>query len=483
IYDRYLTTGMGRSIASVEAAPPTAGSFAHAASAREYRVARRGDAYVLRREQPGVLEKAIHYVIGSGNHARSYAHRSATGKLYELPLSWYGYWAMSPGYDRPDHAEFGREIGDACLFCHSAYPSAANRGAPQAIDCQRCHGPGEAHAARRGSVVNPARLGRDRQLDVCLACHLESTSRTLPHAIRRYDRGAFSYRPGEPLASFAVHFDHPAGAGHDDKFEINHAAYRLMKSKCFERSALVCTTCHNPHDASEKRWERACRSCHGAAHEASRTDCGGCHMPKRRTQDAVHVVMTDHWIRRAASPATERIAEAHPVYRGPVAALDPRAVEPLYLAAAQVKEFNNLTQGIPMLERAIAAARPKEAGFYLDLAEAYWRAERREDAVRLYGEAIARDPDLAAAHHGRAETLIAGGHVDRAIARLEPAIRRFPREAALLNTLAVAYGRRGRYRDALSMSRRAIEADPDLAPAWVNLGATLERLGDARGAA
>ncbi|MGH9660836.1 MAG: tetratricopeptide repeat protein, partial [Bryobacteraceae bacterium] len=66
---------------------------------------------------------------------------------------------------------------------------------------------------------------------------------------------------------------------------------------------------------------------------------------------------------------------------------------------------------------------------------------------------------------------------------LEPAIRRFPREASLLNTLAVAYGRRGRYRDALSMSRRAIEADPDLAPAWVNLGATLERLGDARGAA
>ena len=40
-------------------------------------------------------------MLGSGNHARSYLHRTARGTLVELPLGWYsekgGYWAMSPG--------------------------------------------------------------------------------------------------------------------------------------------------------------------------------------------------------------------------------------------------------------------------------------------------------------------------------------------------------------------------------------------------
>jgi len=83
-----------------------------------------------------------------------------------------------------------------------------------------------------------------------MQCHLETTSAPLPNMIRRYGRGAFSYKPGEPLGDYMLHFDHAAGTGRQDKFEIAHAAYRLRKSACFQESAgaMTCTTCHHPHD-------------------------------------------------------------------------------------------------------------------------------------------------------------------------------------------------------------------------------------------
>src|SRR5439155_655056 len=86
----------------------------------------------------------------------------------------------------------------------------------------------------------------------------------------------FSYRPGEPLGEYALHFDHAAGTGRDDKFEIAHAAYRLRRSACFQKSsgAMVCTTCHNPHDvprgeAAVEHYRSVCQGCHGAGLEAA----------------------------------------------------------------------------------------------------------------------------------------------------------------------------------------------------------------------
>src|SRR5947209_12180734 len=103
-------------------------------------------------KQLNVMEKRIDYVMGSGNHARAYLHRTASNTLIELPLAWYaengGYWAMNPGYDRPDHDGFRRPIAYDCMFCYNAYPEipAANAqpfappvfpGAlPEGIDCQ-----------------------------------------------------------------------------------------------------------------------------------------------------------------------------------------------------------------------------------------------------------------------------------------------------------------------------------------------------------
>ena len=49
----------------------------------------------------------------------------------------------------------------------------------------------------------------------------------------RFNRGPFSFMPGEPLEDFMLFFDHAPGTGHDDKFEAVSSVYRLRQSQCF----------------------------------------------------------------------------------------------------------------------------------------------------------------------------------------------------------------------------------------------------------
>jgi hypothetical protein len=71
--------------------------------------------------------------------------------------------------------------------------------------------------------VNPARLSAERALDVCSECHLKTTEFPLPHAIKRYERGDFSYRPGEPLSAFVLMFDEAPGPAKHERFETASA--------------------------------------------------------------------------------------------------------------------------------------------------------------------------------------------------------------------------------------------------------------------
>src|SRR5439155_5835237 len=253
----------------------------HRPSGFTYEMVRRGDRFLQRRSESGAVgrpartfEREVTFVIGSGRHARTYLHLDPEGEMTELPVTWYAQeraWGMSPGFDRADQPDFFRPVTYTCLFCHNGYPPlpAASdspilpqlfpQDLPSGIDCQRCHGPGERHVrlARsrtssfgevRGSIVNPARLPRERQMDVCMQCHLETTSSADWSGLVAFGRGVFSFRPGQDLASYRTHFDHPPGRGHDDKFEIAHQAYRLRQSACFLKSGrMTCTTCHDPH--------------------------------------------------------------------------------------------------------------------------------------------------------------------------------------------------------------------------------------------
>src|SRR5438105_1538916 len=323
---------MARSLGLVTAgsAAPS-GTFRHDPSEQFFAVSRRDGKPYLKRQQTGpdgspvnIIEAEMRYWIGSGLHARTYLRQTPSGKLIELPVTWYaekgGYWAMSPGFDRPDHSGFSRKLAAACLFCHTGYPDAISqfKGQPVAgVDCQRCHGPGRDHvtavraghtaASVRSAIVNPARFSTERRMELCLQCHLETTSQSLPASLLRPGRDRFSYRPGEPLSDYILHFDFAAGTAPENQIDFVSAPYRLALSACLRQSrgALTCTTCHNPHDISQgaeaaRQYDQACRGCHATLTQQHRAQagCAGCHMAKRRPTDVIHVSIADHFIRK-----------------------------------------------------------------------------------------------------------------------------------------------------------------------------------------
>jgi tetratricopeptide (TPR) repeat protein len=461
IVDAFRQTGMGRSIQARPSVPK--GSYYHRRSNRHYTISERS----IRRHQTGldgepinVIERSIDFLIGSGNHAFTPVYRSPQGRLLQHPLSYYAEsqaWAMSPGYDRPDHLDFRREIGDGCLFCHSASRE------PAPIDCFRCHGEAEAHrkAPRRGNIVNPARLPAARQLDICLQCHLETASSGFPDSILVPGRERFSYRPGEPLADYKVYFER-ADAASADRFEINHAGYRLLQSACFRGSngRLTCTTCHDPHRARARA--DACAGCHPSAHAsaAARAEgaCATCHMPLRRTQDAIHVRMTDHKIARRPSFA-EPVAEDHAPYTGEIVALFPLSNPKLLEVARNLHEAQ--------MTRTSSAWRrlPPTASNLASLAEALLREGRRGEARSAARRSLALDPRHAHALNIAAVIEATDGKLDSALRQLEKARGSNPDYPLTWINLGVTYEALGRGEEALASYDEAIRLQPDSAEA------------------
>ena len=541
IYESYRQTGMGRSFYRPQPKVAvedylTNNTYHHQASDRYYTMYERAGRYYQRRHQIGpdgrernIIEKEIHYVLGSGNHARTYLHKTATGQLLQLPIGWYaeqgGFWGMNPGYDRPDHLDFRRRIDRECFFCHNAYPAVESdsdsgqraltltAAVPEGIDCQRCHGPGRTHVQLaeagqrldivRQAVVNPARLSQERQLELCLQCHLQSTSHSLPYSVRRYGRSYFSYRPGEPLEDYILHFQPADKAGDDSRFEIAHAAYRLFKSACFQKSkgTLTCTTCHNPHgtsDAEESKrgFAPICRNCHSAGLAAAiaggrhttAEKCVDCHMAKRRTEDVVNVVMTDHKISRhrprgnLLAPRREVHDSDGTAYRGEVVPLYPRQVQSaetaLYVDVAQVIDGSNLRSGIARLENSIARLQPRQPEFYFELANAYSKTGENQKAFRWYEHALQFKPGYLSARLNYASALTGSGRWADAVKVLEATQGKVRQDSAFLNALGSSYFAVGRTEEAITVLRQAAAVDPELPEIYVNLGTALSRKGE-----
>src|SRR5207248_1935821 len=80
------------------------------------------------------------------------------------------------------------------------------------------------------------------------------------------------------------------------------------------------------------------------------------------------------------------------------------------------------------------------------------------------------------------ELLLERGEVDRAIAILQPALKRMSEDISLLNSLAVLYARRQLFDDALGLLSKAVRVNPDDPLSWLNLGVSLEAKGDRDGA-
>ncbi len=532
----YAQNGMGRSFHKVRSEDLSeTGSYYHPASDTHYQMLSRDGVLVQRRYQLGfenretnVDEKAVDYIAGSGNHMRTYLHRNADGTLLELPLAWYaekgGYWAMNPGYDSADYPFARRQIAYDCMFCHNAYPKTPPHNdrlgdrpvysgdLPEGIDCQRCHGPGQHHidvagtkgsapAAIRAAIVNPARLDNDRQLEVCAQCHLKTTEFRLPHAIKRYERGDFSYQPGQPLANFVLSFDEAPGPHKDTRFETASAVTRMRASQCFLKSngALKCTTCHDPHNITHgaeavEHYDGICRQCHASLtqHTASQIGCIDCHMPKRRTEDIVHIVVTDHLIQRN-KPAGDLLADlpehhedAASSYHGEVVPHYPDALPKtpenlMYLALAQIRDGANLAAGLPAFVTALGALKPVRPEPYLDLAQALMAAGQPARALAAFQDSLRRDPAYLPALLEYAGALKSMGQAAQELAVAKRAAASAPSDPRAWNALGQAQLDTGALREAIASFEQALKLDPEMPEAHNGTGIALAQSGDAAG--
>jgi hypothetical protein len=153
-------------------------------------------------------------------------------------------------------------------------------------------------------IVNPAKLPRARQIEVCGQCHGGAGKDIAP---------AFSFIPGENLAEF---IELPAP---DPKAAVDvhgNQMALLERSRCYQESpSLTCITCHNPHEAEKPAptYSTKCLGCHEAKScgefarlgEKLSENCIDCHMPLQSSKlivsemngKQVSVQVRNHWIR------------------------------------------------------------------------------------------------------------------------------------------------------------------------------------------
>jgi hypothetical protein len=417
ISDSYARTPMARSSGPVASVP--AGEFT--ASGQRYRID--GNRLFFDRGSA-----AFDYFLGSGSHGHSYAF-ARDGFLFELPVTWYARtrsWDASPGYERYREARLDRPIETSCLWCHAsqvrfvrgtqnryADPPFADNG----VGCERCHGPGSEHVRNPAAarMVNPARLDAERRDSVCAQCHLTGVSRVV-----RAGRSFGDFRAGDRLADYATYFVQEGSAA---DLKVTSHVERLAASGCKRASGdkLWCGTCHDPHTNAD-RTQAACVSCHAQAHHATES-CAGCHMPKSAAADAGHGVFTDHSIPRHPGVA--------PKSSGPRRLI-------AFLGAADARAI-----GIAKAETGASDAR----SFLL-------QAQPADAEVQLRLATLETDPARAAALY-------------EAVLAADPA-----NPTALVN-LGAIYGQAGRERDAVALWKRALDTNPALEGAALNLSHVL----------
>jgi tetratricopeptide (TPR) repeat protein len=202
--------------------------------------------------------------------------------------------------------------------------------------------------------------------------------------------------------------------------KVSSHVEKLAMSACKRAAddALWCGTCHDPHTGAN-RTQQACVQCHRAAHHRAES-CAACHMPKSKTVDVEHGVMTDHRIQR--SP-----------WQKPATANPPRELQ-AFLGKSDDRQL-----GLAYAEVADPRAR-----------EYLLRAKPADAAVLVRLAILEQNPNLAKEKY-------------------EQALREEPADPVALVNLGALYAQAGRIEDAAHAWGRALDVNPAIEGAVLNL--------------
>ena len=418
---------------------------------------------------------AVHAVFGSGLRGVTPVHFREDGGMRELRVSWsHGLdaWIETPGSE-----EDRDPLGDwdspramrECVGCHATAvawngPAPDVRGSAWGVRCERCHGPGESHAASTDAslIFNPGRVPPAEQVRFCGQCHRTPTD----------------FEPLQVLQR--------------DRALTRHAAGSLMMSACFRTPSpertISCTDCHDPHRAEVSVAERSrtvCRECHqdpAALHDYERvtaaSDCLACHLP-RQEEVFPGAAFTDHRIRvQGAPPAPGSEAERSEMeylellYRNELAGpSDLQEEARLLVGLGELLFAQGLrTSAVETLERGLEAGPDYQR---LLKAAGLLRASGQPAPARTALErASAMQPEVAQAFFDLGDLLLAEGDAGEAVAALERARELDRSSAVVASRLGAAYRAADRFDEALREGRAAVALDDSSLEIWLELGLT-----------
>jgi Flp pilus assembly protein TadD len=442
------------------------------------------------------VERRAEYLVGSGNHAVAWV-AAENGFLTELPIGWFAGagWRMNPGYELKNH-RFSRPIISGCVACHATTavhdsPAANRFQSPIAngIDCSRCHGdaqehmafwksPGAEQAPLAAQLVDPGQLAPDRANDVCLQCHLQGdVTVPLGHS------SPFDFRAGQRLRDQRHDF---LVAGQPESLGVASHGARMLQSRCYAASErkLTCIHCHDPHrpaaDFDAAHYDAKCLACHqpqacnrpvADERQPSASGCLKCHMPQRPTREGIHLVFTDHAIRRlpTVTDATppQVLAPNSPVeLTSAWPATKPNAAT---LGAAYVLLHETMGPQLPSLARARDLLAEAVASNPADLDSRYWLGsallalDRASAARDELTQVLAQQPERHEARYRLALAEEAAGNHTSAIAEYERLLSAAPDWPELYARLAQLYLSGQQPTVAMYALKRLVSLQPDAA--------------------
>jgi predicted CXXCH cytochrome family protein len=233
-----------------------------------------------------------------------------------------------------------RPTGPLCDGCHSVgYDVRTKSVSEWNVGCEKCHGPGRAHARQptRANIIDPANLDSVAGNDVCIQCHSQGRPITNPIAGRVYD-WPVGFRVGLALKDFWRLEDHRLGdttfthyadgSAHKNRMQGNDFVQSVMYSHsvtcadCHDAHGSeydgslampakeLCLQCHKPGGKNGPRAPTLERHTHHAAGSAG-SACIACHMPKI-AQTIGDVMVHSHTFRFLSPSLTESAQVPNP---------------------------------------------------------------------------------------------------------------------------------------------------------------------------